>query len=104
MSDTLFDNHIIDDNDQTRARASHLEEIKELVGNAYPNKFSRTSVTETSEGEDTITSIVGAFEKYVPTLEAGARPTPEQLEEANAELGKFNVRVSGRLATPPRVM
>ncbi|HYH87387.1 MAG TPA: lysine--tRNA ligase [Pyrinomonadaceae bacterium] len=104
MSNTLFDNHIIDDNDQTRARAAHLEEIRTLVGNAYPNKFTRTSVTETPEGEDTITSIVGAFEKYVPALEGGARPTPEQLEEANAELSKYNVRVSGRLATPPRVM
>ena len=87
-----------------RARAAHLEEIKNLVGNAYPNKFTRTSVTETPEGEDTITSIVADFDKYVPKLEEGARPTPEQLEAANAELGKFNVRVSGRLATPPRVM
>ncbi|MBC7932307.1 MAG: lysine--tRNA ligase [Rubrivivax sp.] len=104
MSNTLFDNNIIDDNDQTRARAAHLEEIKELVGNAYPNKFTRTSVTETPEGEDTITSVVGEFEKHVPKLEAGARPTPEQLEAANAELGKFKVSVSGRLATPPRVM
>jgi len=104
MSNILFDNNIIDDNDQTRARAAHLEEIKNLVGNAYPNKFTRTSVTETPEGEDTITSIVADFDKYVPKLEEGARPTPEQLEAANAELGKFNVRVSGRLATPPRVM
>jgi lysyl-tRNA synthetase class 2 len=104
MSNTLFENNIIEDNDQTRARLAHLEEIKELVGNAYPNKFSRTSVTETPEGEDTITSLVAGFEKHVPALEAGVRPTPEQLEAANAELGKFNVRVSGRLATPPRVM
>src|SRR5205085_8137234 len=81
--------------------------------NAYPNKVSRTNIVEnlererkapvtSIEGEDTITSVVGEFQKYVP--ETGERPTPEQLEAANAELGKFVVRVSGRMATPPRVM
>ncbi|HZT58827.1 MAG TPA: lysine--tRNA ligase [Pyrinomonadaceae bacterium] len=103
MSTTLPE-EIVPDNDQTRARAAHLEEIRELVGNAYPNKFSRTSLTENAEGEDTITSVVSEFEKYVPELKEGERPTPEQLEAANAELGKSVVRVSGRLATPPRVM
>src|SRR5436305_7904206 len=112
MSTPLFGN-VIEDNDQTRARREHLERIRELVGNAYPNKFSRTNIVEnlererkapvtSIEGEDTITSVVGEFQKYVP--ETGERPTPEQLETANAELGKFVVRVSGRMATPPRVM
>src|SRR5256714_5379523 len=99
---TSLPEDIIPDNDQTRARGAHLEELKNLVGNAYPNKFTRTALTESEEGEDTITSVVGEFQKHVP--ETGERPTPEQLEAANAELGKFVVRVSGRMATPPRVM
>src|SRR5437763_6094812 len=101
MSTPLFGN-VVEDNDQTRARREHLERIRELVGNAYPNKFQRTNLTESAEGEDTITSVVGEFQKYVP--ETGERPTPEQLESANAELDKFIVRVSGRMATPPRVI
>ncbi len=31
----------IEDNDQTRARREHLERIRQLTGNAYPNKFRR---------------------------------------------------------------
>jgi lysyl-tRNA synthetase class 2 len=103
MSTTLPED-IVPDNDQTRARRAHLEEIRDLVGNAYPNKFNRTSLTKSEEGEDTITSVVSEFEKHVPKLREGERPTPEQLEAANAELGEYVVRVSGRLATPPRVM
>ncbi|MGH9942765.1 MAG: hypothetical protein ACRD9R_10475, partial [Pyrinomonadaceae bacterium] len=97
---------IDEDNDQTRARREHLNKIRELIGNAYPNKFRRSDVAGGSEGQDTITSIVGYAEitKHVPPHEAGARPTPEQLEAANAELNQFKVRVSGRLAVPPRVM
>ena len=95
---------IVPDNDQTRARAEHLARIQELVGNAYPNKFARTALTETAEGEDTITSVVSAFRKYEPEVKEGEKPAPEQLETANAELGELRVRVSGRLATPPRVM
>src|ERR1044071_1135542 len=95
---------IAPDNDQTRARAEHLARIQELVGNAYPNKFARTSLTESAEGEDTITSVTAAFRKHEPEVKEGERPAPEQLESANAELEGFKVRVSGRLATPPRVM
>src|SRR5215203_3692232 len=95
---------IVPDNDQTRARRQHLESIQELVGNAYPNKFARTALTESAEGEDTITSVAAAFRRHEPEARAGERPAPEQLEAANAELGGFKVRVSGRLATPPRVM
>jgi lysyl-tRNA synthetase class 2 len=95
----------VEDNDQTRARREHLEQIRELVGNAYPNRFRRTSVTETPEGEDTITSVLKAFKGHVPAPAEGAeRPTPEQLEDANGELTKHTVRISGRIATPPRVM
>ena len=111
--------NVFEDNDQTRARLSHLEEIKALVGNAYPNKFQRTNLAGSAEGEDTITSIadretikrlVGdekfteAFDSLASRAKAGERPAPEELEPVNAKLNDINVRVSGRLATPPRVM
>src|ERR1044072_3373067 len=95
---------IVPDNDQTRARAEHLARIQELVGNAYPNKFTRTSLTESAEGEDTITSVTRALRKYEPEVREGEKPAPELLETANAALEDFKVRVSGRLATPPRVV
>ena len=101
---TRLPEEIVPDNDQTRARREHLERIQELVGNPYPNKFERSRLTKTEEGEDTITSVVGEFRKYEPEVKEGGRPSPEQLEAANAELGAARVRVSGRLATPPRVM
>ncbi|MCA1594239.1 MAG: hypothetical protein LC754_16755, partial [Acidobacteria bacterium] len=96
----------IEDNDQTRARREHLDRIGELVSNAYPNKFRRSNIVKDSdEREDTITTIVHAFKKHEPETTEGARPTPEQLEAANAELKALgDVRVSGRLAVPPRVM
>ncbi|HEX8719509.1 MAG TPA: lysine--tRNA ligase [Pyrinomonadaceae bacterium] len=95
---------IVPDNDQTRARAEHLLKIQALVGNAYPNKFERSRVTGSDEGEDTVASVVARFRGHEPRTEAGQKPTPEQLEAANAEIGATAVRVSGRLATPPRVM
>ena len=111
--------NVVEDNDQTRARLSHLEEIKALVGNAYPNKFQRTNLAGGTEGEDTITSIadretikriVGgekfaeAFDSLASKAKEGSRPAPEELEPVNAKLNDITVRVSGRLATPPRVM
>ena len=102
--------HFIEDNDQTRARREHLEKIHTLTGNAYPNKFRRSNVSNNgTECEDTITSVVNceAITQHVPQLEAGARPTPEQLTAANEALLQVfgdKVRVSGRLAVPPRVM
>jgi lysyl-tRNA synthetase, class II len=118
MSTPLIGN-VVEDNDQTRARLSHLEEIKALVGNAYPNKFQRTNLAGSAEGEDTITSIadretikrIGGGEKFAEAFDslaskakAGERPAPEELEAVNARLNDITVRVSGRLATPPRVM
>ena len=97
----------IEDNDQTSARREHLEKIHTLTGNAYPNKFRRSNVTKSAEGEDTITAIINHAEmtRHVPQTEAGARPSPEQLETANDALKQFgDVRVSGRLSVPPRVM
>ena len=96
---------VLPDNDQTRARREHFREILRLVGNPYPNRFDRSRVTRNDEGEDTITSVVAEFKKHEPGTEPGAKPTPEQLEAANAALGEVGrVQVSGRLATPPRVM
>ena len=91
----------IEDNDQTRARQEHLESLRALVGNVYPNKFERSRVTGT---EDTITAIAGNFRKHEPAVKEGERPSAEEIERANSELNKVSVRVSGRIATPPRVM
>jgi lysyl-tRNA synthetase, class II len=95
----------IEDNDQTRARREHLARIQALTGNAYPNKFRRTNLCGSAEGEDTITSVVAGFKQHEPPRAEGVRPTPEQLEAANAALKAFgDVRVSGRISVPPRVM
>jgi len=103
LSDTGLQN-IIPDNDQTQARREHLEALRQLVGNVYPNKFARSNVTENASGEDTITSIVEAFKKYEPEGHEGQKPAADELESANAELNKVHVRVAGRIAAPPRVM
>src|SRR5437868_11559653 len=91
----------IEENDQTRARAEHLEALRMLVGNVYPNRFERSRATG---DEDTITAIVEKFKSHEPQVTEGERPGAEDLERANAELNKFNVRISGRIAVPPRVM
>ena len=102
---------IIEPNDQTEAREQNLKELVELVGNPYPNKFERTGV---SGDVDTITHLV-RFEPIaevlteiggvLDTLGEGERPSPEVKEPLNDKLAKFgNVRIAGRLATPPRVM
>ena len=38
----------IEENDQTRARQEHLEALRELVGNVYPNKFERSQLVDPS--------------------------------------------------------
>jgi lysyl-tRNA synthetase class 2 len=91
----------IEDNDQTRARREHLEALRELVGNVYPNKFERSHVTG---GEDTITAIKEKFKALEPKVAEGARPAPEEIERANNELNKIEARIAGRIATPPRIM
>ena len=95
---------IIEPNDQTQARKEHLEKLRELVGNVYPNRFERSRVTG---DEDTISRIVssGDIVKHIPKLTEGGRPSQEVKDTANAELKKFGtVRIAGRLATPPRLM
>ena len=108
MSIPSFDD-IIESNDQTEARKSSLEAIAALVGNVYPNKFVRSSV---SGGEDTITELK-AFEK-VANIEArmaeikaglaeGERPPAEKKDALNEELKALGtVRIAGRLTTPTR--
>ena len=101
-------NDIIEPNDQTEARQEHLEKLREIVGNVYPNKFERTKI---SGDEDTITNIVN----FAPVAEIvkelkdntpeGEKPDQELKAKLNEKLKAFgNVRVSGRLAVPPRVM
>jgi len=81
----------IEENDQTLARREHLEALKALVGNAYPNKFERSRVVD-PEREDTITAVVEKFRDL------------QSSKEAPEELNKFVVRLAGRIASPPRVM
>src|SRR5512132_4296225 len=94
----------IEENDQTIARHEHLDALRALVGNVYPNKFARSHVTNTAAGEDTITSIVSEFKRFEPEVPEGEKPSAEILATANADLNKVRVRVAGRIAAPPRVM
>ena len=93
----------IEENDQTRARHEHLEALRRLVGNVYPNKFERSQVVDSGR-EDTITAIVEKFRGFEPKSVEGARPAPEAIELANQQLNKVVVRLAGRIASPPRVM
>ena len=100
---------IVEANDQTQARAEHLDALRQLVGNVYPNKFDRSKISGT---EDTITNIlnhapiveiVSEIGAVVATLAERERPPAEIKDALNARLKEFgNVRVSGRLTTPPR--
>lgn len=77
----------LEENDQTIARRQHLDALRELVGNVYPNKFTRSEVIEAGK-EDTISAIVESVDQ----------------SKSQEELNKIVVRVAGRLATPPRLM
>jgi lysyl-tRNA synthetase class 2 len=102
---------IIEQNDQTAARREHLQKLRELVGNVYPNKFQRSRI---SGEEDTITNllsfppvkkIVEEIGEVVAKLAERERPPAEIKDALNARLKEFgNVRISGRMAVPPRVM
>lgn len=100
---------IVEPNDQTEARAEHLDKLRELVGNVYPNKFTRSQVTGK---EDTITGVI-SFEPIIAVademaaikanLGEGERPPAEEKDRINAKLKEFGtVRIAGRLTTPPR--
>src|SRR5688572_14772399 len=100
---------IIEPNDQTAARSEHLDRLRELVGNVYPNKFVRSKL---SGAEDTITSVLA----YGPVAEIaremadvraglaeGERPPADVKDAFNKRLKTLgSVRVAGRLTTPPR--
>src|SRR5687768_1578090 len=102
---------IVEPNDQTEARLEHLEKLREILGNAYPNKFDRSSV---SGSEDTITkllsfeavtAVVNEIGEVVSKLGERERPPAEIKDAFNARLRELgNVRIAGRLAVPPRVM
>ncbi len=99
---------IIEGNDQVEARVEHLKELENIVGNSYPNKYERSKITGT---EDTISNIL-AFEPVIKLAKElkdatpeGEKPDQELKASLNEKLKAFgNVRISGRLAVPPRVM
>src|SRR6185503_19879418 len=93
----------LEDNDQTQARREHLEGLRALVGNVYPNKFERSRIVDAEE-EDTISSVVEKFRSFETEQSAEGRPLPEVLTHANEQLNKFVVRLAGRSASPPREM
>jgi lysyl-tRNA synthetase class 2 len=93
----------IEDNDQTTARREHLEALRQLVGNVYPNKFERSELVESGR-EDTISAVVEKFGSFEPKTRVDGKPIPEELELANQQLNPFRVRLAGRIASPPRVM
>lgn len=101
----------IEENDQTRARHEHLDALRRLVGNVYPNKFERSRVID-AQREDTITGIkqkysdddVKAWERIQPTNpNVRLGPPPEKIEMKNQLLNSVKVRIAGRIASPPRV-
>ncbi|MBX7062791.1 MAG: lysine--tRNA ligase [Pyrinomonadaceae bacterium] len=108
MSLPSFD-EIVVPNDQIAARQEHLARLAELVVNAYPSKFVRSSV---SGREDTISGL----KRYAPVadaanemdavraaLEPGERPPAEIKDKLNEALKALGVvRVAGRIATPIR--
>jgi len=93
----------IEDNDQTLARREHLEGLRALVGNVYPNKFERSRIVD-AEREDTISAVVEKFRHFEPEPSPEGRPSPEVLDQTNEELKRHVVRLAGRIASPPRVM
>ena len=92
-----------EENDQTRVRHEHLESLRQLVGNVYPNKFERSRTID-PQREDTITTVVEKYRSFEPPVVEGERPSPEPIELANQQLNAVTVRVAGRIASPPRVM
>jgi len=105
-------NEIVEQNDQTEARLDHLEKLRGLIGNAYPNKYEREVSQDGTviipDQKATITSVVEFAkpikDKHISLASPDEKPSDEQREAANAELNQYRVRVAGRMAVPPRVM
>jgi lysyl-tRNA synthetase class 2 len=105
-------NEIIEPNDQTEARREHLERLRDLIGNVYPNKYRREVIqdgqTIIPDQQATITNVTRFArpikDKHISELPEGEKPSDEQRDAANAELNSYRVRIAGRLAVPPRVM
>ncbi len=93
----------IEQNDQVEARRGHLDALRQLVGNVYPNKFERTQVVEVGM-DDSIDAVVQRFRAFEPKGAIEERPDPEDIETANRELNKITLRIAGRIASPPRIM
>jgi lysyl-tRNA synthetase class 2 len=93
----------LEENDQTLVRRQHLESLRALVGNPYPNKFERTQVVESGR-DDTISTVVEKFRDYEPKVTEGEKPAPEEIELTNQQLNKITVRLAGRITSPPRIM
>lgn len=108
---TVEYNEIIEPNDQTEARENNLRELTDFIGNPYPNKFERSTI---SGVEDTISAIVempvaieatAELAEIIANLAEGERLNSELKDPLNEKLASLGtVRVAGRLATPPRVM
>jgi lysyl-tRNA synthetase class 2 len=111
QTETIIDAGIIEENDQVLARVEHLKALENLVGNSYPNKYERSRITGE---EDTISNlleykpvaeIAEEFERHKSGLNEGEKPDQELKARLNEKLKALgNVRISGRLAVPPRVM
>ncbi len=108
MSIPTFE-EIIEPNDQTEARAEHLNKLRELIGNAYPNKFVRSKLTgadDTISGllkHSAVAEIGDEMAEVRAGLKEGERPPAEVKDAINAKLKALgNVRIAGRLTTPPR--
>jgi lysyl-tRNA synthetase class 2 len=106
-SQTILDAGIIECNDQVKTRIEHLRALQEIVGNVYPNKFECSRI---SGSEDSITSIlslsiVRQVLETIKNFKSGEKPPAELKDNLNQKLRELgNVRIAGRLATPPRIM
>src|SRR5437762_593783 len=108
MQIPAFD-EIIEQSDQTVARREHLDALRGLVGNAYPNKFERSHL---SGSEDTITAVVthravaditAEMAEVRSKLAEGERPPADVKDALNQRLKALgSIRIAVRLTTPPR--
>jgi lysyl-tRNA synthetase class 2 len=102
-------NEIIEQNDQTAARREHLDALRSLVGNVYPNKFERSRLSGREDtisavlGHNEVTNVVREMADVRASLAEGERPPAEVKDGMNERLKALGtVRIAGRLTTPPR--